>query len=197
MPKRVNGFQYALGQIGSGSARSKSVAMLLDEHDLPTGEWLVLDELSWRAGTIAWFSAESRRARRAGGFTAFRSFQDISTPKWVHVSVAPAASTADAVSLVPRMQERGLRNRQSISTVTEERRVEDMLIPDVPNAWIYEYHVTTPSGPGVARYVSGNIDKIVFGVGWSAPCRDDCSWDEVLSIATAQAFKIQRVSAAQ
>ena len=58
MPKRVNGFQYALGQIGSGSARSKSVAMLLDEHDLPTGEWLVLDELSWRAGTIAWFSAE-------------------------------------------------------------------------------------------------------------------------------------------
>lgn len=191
----MNGLQYALGQIGSRAARSLSLLMLLDERELPDGDWFVLDERSWRSGTFRWFSPESRRSRHAGGFTAVRSFKDIVAPKWLYVEVVPVASSTDAASMVPKPFRRGVPNRKSIGTVTKERKVEDQPIPGVPNACVYEKMVTSPEGSGVARYVTGNVDHILFAVGWSR-FGEEWPWDDVVSVAAAQALKIRRTMGA-
>ena len=73
IPKRL---QFALAQLGPKPNRERSLSTLLDVDELPGNGWEVLDERTWRAGSIGKSTPWGDRAREAKDIVAWRSFAE-------------------------------------------------------------------------------------------------------------------------
>jgi hypothetical protein len=93
----------------SARRRARTVlARLLAAADLPGGPWRVLDQRTWRTGTIGSPTLWGDRARQAGSVTAWRSFRDAGAERWAWIQIAPLASAGDAESALSGVGDRRL-----------------------------------------------------------------------------------------
>jgi hypothetical protein len=100
--------QFAAAQVGPKAGKNEVLARLLAAADLPGGPWRVLDQRTWRTGTIGSPTLWGDRARQAGSVTAWRSFRDAGAERWAWIQIAPLASAGDAESALSGVGDRGL-----------------------------------------------------------------------------------------
>jgi hypothetical protein len=186
----MNRLQFAIGQFGKRSVRMSSLAMLLDESELPDADWTLLHERSWRTGAGGMKSEEVRAAHRIGTFTAIRLFEHVFRNRWVWIEVMPFASAQDAQSAVPKIRTGLVSNPNATVTVIEERTIEDQEVPGLAHPLVFEQVTTGRNGRGAARYIGGHVDRVLFLVSTSAS-EAGWPWNEVTSLASLQCLKIQ------
>jgi hypothetical protein len=168
------------------------MSMLLEISDLPKGEWFILGERSWRAGPFSSKNERQRRARRAGGFLAWRSFKLTEPYRGLWVEVIPYATTEDAEDGVRSQTASFEQNSRATVKVTEEYMVNGLEIAGAPAVWAYEKKTIGPRGVGIVRYLAWNVQHVEFIVCYSND-GDLWSWDEISTIARSQAEKIRKV----
>lgn len=186
----MNLIQYGLAQIGRRGERRRSLAMLLDQDDLPFGIWTVKGTRSWRA--TGGSKGSPKRVHDSKGFSAMRSFGEADSSRWLVTEVRPFASTLEAELEVPRLRSRLRPNRRSKVSTTEERIIGDQFVPGVDELFVYEQVTIGKAGRGVVRYIVGNVGHVLLTV-ISSGYDDSLAWSEVTSIATSQAEKIRSV----
>jgi hypothetical protein len=191
----MNNLQAFISRIGPKLVKERALAMLLESFELPGSSWRVFRQGAFRTG--AWGSKPSeygRRAKRAGSFSAKRSFEQATPHRWLVLQVIPLVSVADAEALVPSLRKTFRPNPRSKVTVTEEREIDDQAIPGIGTTWLYEQKMTGVGGAKMeARYVGGNVGNIVLVVVSSGEV-GAWPWDELGDVARAQAAKIRTIA---
>ena len=191
----MNRFVFALAQFGPQSLKRTSLAMLLDDEDLPGDGWKVLGQGSWRTGFAARPSDAARRARHARTFTAIRNFHQSGASRWCWIEVIPFVSQSDAEAVLADLPSIFVRNPGIKGTITQERRVSPH---DAPEAaaypFVYEYAVISKYGESFPRMIGGVVDRILFLVSTSeyGAGLAGWSWQEVVDVASLQSVKIER-----
>jgi hypothetical protein len=147
-------------------------------------------ERTWVTGELDPGSEKSKRARRAGVVTAWRSFEQAATGRSAWVEVVPYATAEDAELSLLQSPRYFVGTTSPEEQVVAEGVVEDRHLPGIPNAWIYEKSVGGAHGLRLTRYVAGTIGHILFITSCSG---DEDQWrlDELLALATTQAQRVR------
>jgi len=186
----MNPILFLIAQMGSKSARTSSVQMLLDRTDLPEENWEVASTQSWRTGFMGVFTEEKRRARRVGTFTAVRFLKRDAPFRSMFVQVMPFASQDDAVSSVPKLGDMMPPNPQSRTIKAGE--VHGRSVDFLENPWTYEGHTERDGVSHVQKVLGGNVSHVVFIVSCTG-ANEGCNWNEVISYGSLQYRKIERL----
>jgi hypothetical protein len=187
----VNQLQYLLAQFGDRKKRSLSISMLLDVQDFPFGDWTIVGQRVSRAGFFQGNNVVYRRTREAGGYLAWRSWRLEEPRRGLWHQIIPYALVEDAERAVPLQVEMGSKNRAEV-VVNESKILEGLSIPGTDTSWVCESYTTTQKGPGVSRYVVGNVGRFVFMLAASAR-GEGWPMEEVASLASLQANRIRAV----
>jgi hypothetical protein len=189
----MNNLQYRLAQLGSREARQRTISMLPAPSDLPGGSWRVLDQKTWRTGAWGSISSdEGQRAHQIGTYSSIRTFVQGEFPRWFYVLVIPCASASDAISAIPLAKSRMSNHRSSDVKIIEEHIAREVQIDEMPDSLIFEQRTVGRLGPGIARYVAGNVDEVAFVICCSS-LEDGWPWDEVAELAMRQTATIRSV----
>jgi hypothetical protein len=177
--------------LGSNSKRKYSKSMLLDQSDLPGEGWRIIGERAWRTGMFGPQNDIWRRTHSVGNFTAVRSFDQPTAPRWLLIKVVPAASKQDAEDIAPMLMSLSTPNRRAKVTVTSEGAVGNVSVTGIANPWVYEQLTSGMSeGSTSSRYVAASVDDVAILISCSG-YSDTWPWDEVGSIAARQAAKVR------
>jgi hypothetical protein len=188
----MNNLQALVSRVGAKRAKEPSLRMLLKASDLPGTNWSVYSQGAFRTG--AWGSNPSEcalRARRAGYFSALRSFEQSSPRRSLVIQVIPYVTASDAESIVPNMKELLRPNPRSPSAVVEEGEIDRVTVGLSPKYWVYEQ--IAKSGSGVAkstRMIGTSVRNIVFALLCGGDT-DAWPWVEAISVAALQGSKIR------
>jgi hypothetical protein len=161
--------------------------MLIDVADLAGTDWSEGGTSSWIAG-LGEKGPMADRTRKTGEYVAHRHFLNEESDLRVDVQVRPAASVADAETVVL--------NAVSQETTTLRKRVietlviNDLKVPGAESLVAWDNLTECDGLSGHSRKVEGRVDRLVFwvqcsGVG-SGP-----GWDVVTEIASTQAAKLR------
>jgi hypothetical protein len=190
-PYPMSNGEYFLAQFGNRLERKRSRSMLLDVGDLPTGNWRILGDRRWRTGAMGERGELAERARKAGSFTAWRSFRLEANRKGFWTEVISYANKSDAEAAVPLHRASLVKNPKFKGTVTEDRVFDDFSIPGVSVSMVSERSNVTDQGLGSTRFAAGCVGRTYFVVACSQR-GSYWSWEEVSSIAALQADKIRK-----
>jgi hypothetical protein len=187
---------------GTGGAEGlRSRSSLPGPDDLPGDGWVVVEERSWRTGTMDPDSAKSRRARASDCTTAWRSLAQPNPVRRAWVEVVPYATAADAEVSLGQTPRFFVGQAAAGVTITDEHVVDEQAICDLAKEhavssrsggpWLFEQSATGPDGDTVTRYVGVTVDR--------AMCLTCCagapatwSWGEVLGVAASLADGVRR-----
>lgn len=179
--------RFLLGQFGDNALRAQAKAMLLDNSDLE-GDWTMLGERSWRTGVVGQFSEIKRRARRAGTFAASRFFRR-GASRGVMVQVICYATPGDAETRLPR----ALTRRVHIKAKWKLHSTADIEIPKgFAESWRFNEIIhTTKLGLASQKIIAGVVSNVLFVVSGGDITESPFGWEDLGSIAKAQAAKIE------
>lgn len=181
---------YVFAQFGKRSERKRSLSILMNQAELPGQGWRVVDERTWRSGSIGPRSDAAVRSLKAGGVIAWRSFGQKEPPRGVWIQVGPYGTVEDAESAVPELFSRSIKSSRFEGRVSEEKSIVDISIPGVAHAAFIEQSIEgTSVGPRNSKYVVGSVSQYVFGIGCTGRA-DGWPWAEVLVLASLQADKV-------
>lgn len=170
----------------------QALARVITASELPGDGWSVLDERTWRTGISGPPTEWGRRARAAGGVTAWRSFKAAPGKRWCWVQVVPLASEEDALSSLDGIWDRSVRNLRSRVTLVREQDVDVGAFPGAGEVRAREQHTAGrahgPDGTGVALILAAACGTCVIVV--SGTGTPEWTWDELVSVAARQAALI-------
>jgi hypothetical protein len=153
----------------------------------------MLDERTFRTGSIGGSSAAARAAGREGSVTAWRSFEQSAESRWAWVEVIPYRSIDEAVGAVPNLSKSFVTNNLSQVKVVGERSVEGMEVPNLTNVWAFEQSTYGKMGESKTRYLAGNVDQVLILVSCSG-YSDGWPWDEVRTLTSNVGLKIREAT---
>ena len=165
--------------------------MMLDVGDLPGEGWSEQGHKSWRTGKVGLINERRQRARRVGTYTGLRSYWNAVAQRTIATRLAPMASVIDAEQELPNWGLYLMVQPKIVGSVSNEVEIQDVVIPQMPNAVITERAVSGPTEATMMRMVRGNVERVIFVVGCGG--QDEYwPWDEVLNVVGLQVAKIQR-----
>jgi len=156
----------------------------------------VAEDRTWPTGELDPASEKSRRARRAGVVTAWRTFRQPGSVRSAWVEVVPYATEEDAALSLRQSPRYFTGTNGPDENLVAEQVVEDRGLPGVPDAWLYEKTVRGPDGARHTRYVAGTVARVMF----IASCSGEpgqWTWDDLLALAETQAELVLRAAAAE
>jgi hypothetical protein len=190
MPRRA---RWVLAQLGRKPGAEDVLAMLLTARDLPGGGWKQADQRTWRSGEADPDSAWARRARDIRSVTAWRSFENAGTSRWLWCQVTPLASASDAEAALDDLPRRLLKNLRAEVSVVGSRDVDPPALEHSGRVWAHEQETEGPTGRGVTLLVAAAVGRMVtavagssLGAGWT--------WDSFGIVASLQAERVARTS---
>jgi len=193
----MNNLQFGIAQIGSKAARAIPRSMLLERTELPGDAWKMRDQRSFRIGIFGDKNEVARRARRAGGFFAIRSFEQDVSERWLWVEVIPYTSSSDAESRIPHLRDGLIPNSLARVRVTRERIIDPSKVPEVADyPFAFEQLTQGELGSGTSRYLGGRVENVTFAIACSGP-GEGWTWTEVASLASLQKIKVSTVLASE
>ena len=181
----------AAGEDGGATETARSLAMLAAAADLPGPGWEVAEDRTWSTGGLDPTSEKSRRARRAGTVTAWRTFRQRGSVRSAWVEVVPYATGEDAAVSLRQSPRYFTGAGGPDEEVVAEHLVEDLGLPGVPDVWMYEKTVRGPDGTRHVRYVAGTVAQVLF----IASCSGEpgqWTWQDVVTLAATQADLVRR-----
>ena len=188
LPKRL---QFGLAQLGRKPEKDKSIAVLISADGLPSDGWKVLDQRTWRIGSVGSSTPWGDRAHEAGGIVAWRSFAQ-GESRWLWTQVLPYASPEDADSALQALPGPGsfMKNlRSQVQPTAEPRLLLDFEIPNTDGSLAIEQETDGPRGPTASRIAAGRVGSTVFACAFSGV--EPWPWTEVVEIAALQARQIR------
>jgi hypothetical protein len=179
--------KFVTAQLGPKPNGSASKALLLDREDLPGEGWRVLDERTWRAGTIGPSTPWGDRSRAAKNVVAWRSFEQKTVSRWLWLEVAPFVSHDDALSAVKGLSSRDfLANLRAEVVVTREQTVNDLEIPGIDAVSLIEQETSGPRGLSTAQTFLGVVNEDVIVIAFSS-LDEPWSREQITAVALSQA----------
>jgi hypothetical protein len=183
--------KFAITQIGSKPNAEATLALLLTADDIPGNNWKMLDERSWRAGTIGPITAWGKRTRAAKNIVGWRSFEQQNSERWIWIQVVPYVSAEDARSALAGFHlVDGLPNSRAEVRVVSELALEGVLVEGVDAVRVHIQITSGPRGESEARYLYFAVDTFVaiwafssFGIAWDE--------SEMFSLVTLQASRLK------
>jgi len=172
----------------------RSLVMLPVVSDLPENGWKSIQQCTSRVGFLGGqaTSPVGQRARAMGSVLAVRIFQKKDQKSWWTFRALPVANEADAIEYVT--QGRLVAPVASkVTTIVQERQLDDVLVPGVQPLWAYEREYMTGSGGGWTRILRGSVGPVVFEI-YSSGSPEAADWHEIS--AMAEVFT-QRIHSAQ
>jgi len=191
VPSRL---RHVFAQLGPKPGSRRSLALLPVASELTGDGWVMIDKRTWRTGWVGNPSDWSRRAKEAGTITAWRSFKQTDTARWLWVEVIPVASAEDSASALQHLLAMGLRNLGFQGTVTDEHDQAGVAVPGCAASWAHEQRTTGPQGEGVARYVAGTVGAFVL-VSAGSGLADTWPWEELVRVVEISARRILETEA--
>jgi hypothetical protein len=184
--------RFFVGQFGDRALKEKTREMLLGSSDLD-GDWTLLGERSWRTGALGWRSEIARRARRAGTFTARCAFNQ-GPYRGLFIQVFCYATPGDAEAKLSDVFSRLIYTKA-------KRKLHARAGIEIPEGFSKQWQIKeivseTKKGLGSQKLIAGSVSSVVFLVAASGYDEGGWEWEDVGSIATAQAAKIEVSSAA-
>ena len=185
----MNPAQYIRNQIGGRAKRQRSLEMLLSASDLSGRGWRTLGEGTRRMGLGNRLGDISRRCRESGEYMALRRYRQDDPPQGLFIQVGPYPSEVDAEQAISiaGTSDNGMR-WLGVSRLAE-RTVTGIDVPNVDDVRTWEYHTQRDELRGFQRFIQGRVDNVVFVVSGSAS-EPGWAWDDLVTIASAQARKI-------
>jgi len=186
LPKRL---RFALAQLGPKPNGGASLSLLIDSDQLPGDAWSILDERTWRAGSIGKSTPWGDRARAAQAVVGWRSFVQ-GDNRWIWIEVLPYTSSEDARSALQALSYPGsfMKNLRAKSEVTSERILRDFEIPGSDASFAIELDADGLRAHSVCKIAAGIVDRTVFIATFTS--WEPWPWPEVISVAAAQARRM-------
>lgn len=167
--------------------------MLLEVNDLQGPGWKVIDERTWRTG-IAAKQPWADRAHAMKSVTAWRSFEQTDSERWIWAQVTPLASDGDAVEALRSLPDRMLANMGAEVHVTSAREVTPPSFRGSAATWAREDCTSSDRGEGVALYLAwveqsqlSAMAASAFGTPWT--------WEDLELLATRMSERTAAVLA--
>lgn len=180
--------QFAIAQLGRKPGKDEVLASMLSADDLPNGPWRMMNQRTWRTGTVGPVTPWGERASQAGSVTGWRSFSHRTTPRWAWIQVIPLASANDAGAAVAVIGEQGLANLRSRVQLVSERDVPLEPFTGASGVWARERHTTGKDGPGVVLILAGAVTRwLVILCLSGTPVWD---WSSASKLAALQAARL-------
>jgi len=178
---------FLFGQFGDPALNARARDMLLANSDLD-GDWTALGERSWRTGVLVGRNEILRRARRAGTFTAHRGFKQ-GPERGLFVQVACYATPGDAEARLPDVFSR-------LIYAKAKRKLHGPARSEIPGSCPEHWQtkeILSQARKGLAsqKLIAGAVSSVVFIVSGSGYDDNGWEWEDVGSLATAQAAKIE------
>jgi hypothetical protein len=186
--------KFAIAQLGKKPNAKASLALLLTVADLPGENWKVMDERSWRAGTVGPDTPWGQRTRAARNIVGWRSFEQQSAEKWMWIQVVPYVSDEDARSaLAGATLGDGIPNSRAEVQLVNQVTIEDVEIDGVNAARVLVQSTSGPRGDSEARTIYSAVNSFVAVEAFSS---FSGSWGEgeMSSIVTLQANRIKKAA---
>jgi hypothetical protein len=181
-------FQFAAGQPGPKAGKKDALSRLLAAGDLRPGLWRMIDQRTWRTGTIGSPTPWGDRARQAGSVTAWRSFSDSDAKRWAWIQTVPLASASDAESALPGIGDRGLANLDARVRVVSQADVPLEPFEGASAVWAREQRTEGYGGPGLVLMLAGAVGHWLVVICLSgSPAWD---WSAAAAIAVHQARRL-------
>lgn len=190
----MNPLSYAVSKLGRWNPRINSLNMLLTAGDLPGKGWRILDERTWIFGEFP-YRKEGEITDRAvtdGGVIAWRSFMKREPYSGFWVTIFPYASEQDAEAAIPDNSSQFSKNQAFRGDVGEERKVGGYTLPEIEHATFFEHSVSGGRGHAMVRFVSGNVQNVVFVIA-SSVLGEGVPWEDMISIASKEVGKIDKI----
>jgi len=184
--------RFAAAQIGAKPHGLDSRLMLLQPDDLPGETWRVLDERTWRTGSVGQQSDWARRARGAKSITAWRSFEQVGAQRWLWCEVVPLVSPEDAVAALSAVPDMTLRNQHAKVRITGRRDVAMPPPPGSDHAWAREETTEGPHGVGTALYLAWPYHRVLNVIACSGG-HDRWNWPQVQALGATQTARVEAV----
>jgi len=148
--------------------------------------------MTWRTGRFGKPSPILHMANKAGKFTALRTYQqEDPSERWLMTKVVPTSSKSDASAIAPELWSLSMPNPEAKVKVEGEPTVHDVVIDGLSNSLVCEQLSRgwpTEGTVTASRYITGNVDSVAILVECSC-ARDDWPWEDVASVAVAQAMR--------
>lgn len=183
----IRRLRFMWAQIGHKPGGARLQARLLSGDDLPGGHWRQIDQRTWRTGVTS-RTAWGDRARAEGSVTAWRSFRDQATGRWLWLQVMPLASAQDARTAVDEVGDVQVRNLRATVRLVAEKDAGIDPFAGAGKIWSREYHTDGPDGPGTTFMLAGAVDEFVVVV--SASGQPAWDWPSVSGLAASQARRL-------
>jgi len=186
---RLTRLRWALSSLGAKPNGRESLDLLIDAEDLPGDGWRVTDERTWKTGHVEPSAAWSAAARDHGSVTAWRSFEQPSTGRWIWAEVVPLASSSDAQEALTALPTLLLKNTRADVTVVAEKALP---LPEIPSAtvgWAHAQETDSRRGPGDAFYLAASVDGVI-AVTCASGLRDVWTFADVVAAVTRQCRRI-------
>lgn len=167
--------------------------VLPSASDLPNGRWRQQDERTWRTGEAGSDTAWATRARDIGSMTAWRSFEDRDSSRWLWCQLTPFATADDAALALLELPSRMLANLRADVEVVGGSDVVPPAVPGAEHIWAHEQTTAGPRGGGLVRYLAATVGEHLFVV-CASGAPDGLSWSSVAELARAQAARITGIS---
>jgi hypothetical protein len=179
--------RIAIGSRRTWPGQDVVLGMVLDLDQLGDDDWTLFSEHAYRTGTGKRNSDEIQRARQIGSITARRCFRRTSSMTSLLISVSPYGSADDARA---RLHAPPLAKPFTRIAHTDERPAEGVTIPEADEAVAFESDFVGNDGAGTSKRISAAVGSCWFGMLMST-VGHQLKWDEVSSLATAQADRIR------
>jgi hypothetical protein len=100
------------------------------------------------------------------------------------------ASDSDAEEELPGWGLRLMNRSNQTDLISGEFQVQDVTMPDLPNAILTEHAITGSLGVVTMRTVRGNVDRFLFAIGCGS-LEGGWPWEDVFCVADLQSAKIR------
>jgi hypothetical protein len=181
--------------IGRSRAGKPVRALLLDETDLPSGQWVRSKEHTYAVGAGRPLSDEARRARKEGNVSVFRSFKKENPKEIVWTSLTPYASPADAQRVLPGLVSSMVRNPRADFSTTSSKVIDDRTPGSQGNSVVYEEEFESRDGPGTTVILGGAVENYLVVLNFTA-YGQPYAREEVDVFFTRQVEKVRSVRGA-
>jgi hypothetical protein len=180
--------QFVAAQLGRKAGKNDVLARLLAANDLPGGPWRMLDQRTWRTGTIGSPTPWGDRAQQAGSITAWRSFSDADAKRSTWIQIASLVSADDAESALPGIGDRGLANLGSRVRLVSQADIPLRPFTGASAVWAREQRTDGYGGPGLTLMLAGAVGHwLVIICLAGSPAWD---WPSAAALAAHQAERL-------
>lgn len=180
--------QFVAAQLGPKAGKNDVLARLLAAADLPSGLWQIVDQRTWRTGTIGSPTPWGDRARRACSVTAWRSFRDAEAKRWAWIQIAPLASTSDAESALSGVADSGLANLRSRVQLVSQADIPLQPFEGASAVWAREQRTEGDGGAGLVLILAAAVGHWLTVICLSgSPAWD---WPSATALAAHQARRL-------